>query len=172
MPFPSDHVLAEGGCAFSVPFEPASIQSEPARRAAGTWLAVQQLTGRFAARFHSSTGTMWWCETHFSVVHPPRVPIRFGIQASLKACGVGLNLTCAACVVMLDLWCNIVYPTPPPPPHSLPIAPQPGLLLLVSRTPNTACYSWLTRACHRAAGGTPPWRPRRLIVCTAWDRPR
>jgi SNF2 family DNA or RNA helicase len=28
------------------------------------------------------------------------------VFASLKACGVGLNLTCACCVVMLDLWWN------------------------------------------------------------------
>jgi len=30
-------------------------------------------------------------------------PILF---ASLKTCGVGINLTCASCVVMLDLWWN------------------------------------------------------------------
>ena len=28
------------------------------------------------------------------------------LLASLKACGVGLNLTCASVVIMLDLWWN------------------------------------------------------------------
>ena len=34
---------------------------------------------------------------------PSGPPILF---ASLKTCGVGINLTCASCVIMLDLWWN------------------------------------------------------------------
>jgi len=33
-------------------------------------------------------------------------PQPYILLASLNACGVGLNLTCASCVVLLDLWWN------------------------------------------------------------------